>query len=145
MSSAYSRFSYLPFFYLIFLFVAPFTFANPLPSVSINGKSLKVEVADEEHEVIEGLMFRESLPEDQGMIFVFPREMPLSFWMKNTSIPLSVAYLDKNLIIQEIYNLYPYDTTKVHSKATNLRYALEVNQGWFRKNGIKAGDKVILD
>ena len=81
------------------------------------------------------------LPEHRGMLFVFPRSMPLSFWMMNTFIPLSIAYIDDTGTILNITDMKP-QTTDPHPSAGPARYALEMNQGWFAKRGIKAGAKV---
>jgi uncharacterized membrane protein (UPF0127 family) len=86
-------------------------------------------------------MYTESLPPDRGMLFVFQREDRLAFWMKNTPIPLDIAFIDAQGRILEIQEMKPLDTTVYHSRQPAL-YALEVNAGWFQKHGIKVGDKV---
>jgi hypothetical protein len=84
-------------------------------------------------------MERTSLPENDGMIFVFRYSTAQSFWMKNTYIPLSVAFLDDNGKILEIEDMQPKDETSTVSKSP-VRFAIEVNQGWFQRNGIGSGD-----
>ena len=84
------------------------------------------------------------LPENEGMLFVYRREEVLSFWMKNTSIPLSIAFIDKKGVITEIRDMEPMGMDSVRA-AKPAQYALEVNRGWFTKNGIKVGAKVKLD
>jgi uncharacterized membrane protein (UPF0127 family) len=89
-----------------------------------------------------GLMFRESLADGEGMLFVFERDEMLSFWMKNTLIPLSIAYISYNGRILEIHDMKPRDLSPVRS-SRSARYALEVPRGWFERAGVKPGD--ILD
>lgn len=112
-----------------------------LKNIKINKSNLKVKFAKTKQEHKQGLMGIDSLPEDQGMIFCYPGEQKMSFWMKDTKIPLSIAFIDKNKKIIAIEDMKPLDTsgTKFNNKA---QWALEVNQGWFEKNNIKLGDKV---
>lgn len=88
-------------------------------------------------------MNREALTRGEGMLFVFPESQPLSFWMKNTLIPLSIAYIDDEGIIIDILPMEPRDLSAVSSSAP-ARYALEVNQGEFAYHRIKVGDKVVI-
>ncbi|HEY5814085.1 MAG TPA: DUF192 domain-containing protein [Terrimicrobiaceae bacterium] len=115
-----------------------------LPAVMLNvaGKSVSAEIADEPEERMRGLMFRESLAPDAGMLFVMPKPAPASFWMKNTIVPLSVAYINSAGVIVEIHDLSPLDETPVPSQFPNIAYALETEQGWFTKNDIIAGDRI---
>lgn len=116
----------------------------PLPTITlyIGAHRLVAEVADEEHEREAGLMFREELREGHGMLFVMPRPGPAGFWMKNTQIPLSVAYISPEGRILEIHDLEPGNETPVRSRFRNVAYALEVRQGWFADAGIFPGDFV---
>jgi uncharacterized membrane protein (UPF0127 family) len=98
-----------------------------------------VEIANTREEREKGLMDRTSLPEDRGMLFVFDREQPLSFWMKNTLIPLSIAYIDSQGRIVDIQDMQPLDETP-HPSAEPAQYALEVNQGFFADRGIEVGN-----
>lgn len=75
------------------------------------------------------------------MIFIFEYDMILTFWMKNTPTALSIAYIDKNGIIRDIFDMTPFSLAGVQS-TSSVQYALEVPKGWFQKNGIKPGDKV---
>jgi uncharacterized membrane protein (UPF0127 family) len=111
---------------------------------SENGKKvgLNVEVAKTPAEREKGLMFRGVLRESDGMLFVFDKEDNLSFWMKNTLIPLDIAYINKRGIINEIYYMAPLDTSKIYSSINPAMYALEVNAGWFNRNKIKIGSKI---
>ena len=112
-----------------------------LSSLTVAGKPLSVEIADNGEERAMGLMYRESMPESQGMLFVYDSAEPRSFWMKNTRIPLSIAFIDSNGVIISISDMKPMDTHGTAS-AGPAQYALEVNQGWYTRNGIKVGDKV---
>ena len=100
-----------------------------------------MEIADTQETQEKGLMWRESMDEDHGMLFVYDRDSRKSFWMKNTKIPLSIAYVGADGTIREIYDMEPLSTRTVDSRYS-VRYALEVNQGAFERHGIKAGDKV---
>ena len=107
----------------------------------INQWEITVETADTQEAQEKGLMGRESLDEDRGMLFVYDRDSRKSFWMKNTKIPLSIAYIAADGTIREIYDMEPLSTRTVDSRYS-VRYALEVNQGAFQRHGIKTGDKV---
>ncbi len=89
-------------------------------------------------------MSRAYLPENEGMLFVFDTEGHHSFWMKNTSIPLSIAFIGRKGEIVQIEDMQPQDST-LHTSAYPVLYALEMNQGWFRKNGIEVGDKITFN
>ena len=104
--------------------------------------SLAAEVADTPQASENGLMFRDSLPEDRGMLFVFDHPRSASFWMRNTKIPLSIAYVDSTGKILEIESMKPLDETVVPSVSDQVAYALEVNQGWFSRHGIAPGAKI---
>ena len=110
--------------------------------VTMGDAQVYAEVAATPVQREQGLMFRKTMPEDVGMLFVFPRAEPLSFWMKNTYIPLSIAFIDSEGVILNIEDMAPLDE---QSRARSLGaavYALEVNQGWFEANGVEAGQRV---
>ncbi len=109
--------------------------------IRIKGVPLKVEWANTEEQRVHGLQHRRSIPENEGMMFDYGDERILSFWMKDTSIPLSIAFIDKNGTIEEIQKMNP-NTTISHQSRRKVRYALEVNQGWFERHDVKIGDKV---
>ncbi len=111
--------------------------------IEINGVVLNVEIAETEKERATGLMNRKSLDSDSGMLFVFEGDGKLSFWMKNTYIPLSIAFINSDGIIREIRDMTPESLDPVISK-NNVRFALEVNRGYFGEKGISAGDAVRL-
>ena len=87
-------------------------------------------------------MNREELPENQGMLFVFESTRILSFWMRNTFIPLDIAFIDDAGKIVDIQRMEPLDESKSYTSAAPALYALEVNAGWFAKNTIKVGGMV---
>lgn len=124
------------------------TFTNPgiftifIIKNKTSKSSLFIEIADSESERERGLMFRYALPGDNGMLFVFENERKLSFWMKNTFIPLDIAYVSAQGIINEIYRMEPVDYSIIYPSKQPAKYALEVNAGWFKKNGIKPGMKL---
>jgi len=144
----------------VLLMIAAFHFAAPflesaafartpaqetLPQVTlrVGGVTVKVEVADETDERTIGLMGRTELKDGEGMLFVFREPQRLGFWMRDTLIPLSIAYLNGAGIIREIHDLKPLDETSAESTFSDLVYALEVPQGWFGRNKILPGDKVL--
>ena len=126
------------------------TEASPLPISTITTSAgervpVGVEIADTDVERQTGLMGRSALAEDAGMLFVFEGEQTLSFWMKDTLIPLSIAYIDAQGRIVDIQDMQPLDDTLPHYvSAEPARYALEVNQGFFEERGVTVGDTVEL-
>ena len=105
---------------------------------------ITVEIARTEEEHAQGLMHRKKLPDGEGMIFIYDRDQQLSFWMKNTVIPLSIAFIASDGRIIEIRDMRPLDLSAIQS-SRSVRYALEAPQGWFDRAGIKPGDVVNLD
>ena len=106
---------------------------------------VRVEVADDVNEQAKGLMYRKSLGEDRGMLFVYPAERELSYWMRNTLIPLSIAYIDSEGRIVDILDMKPLDDNPPHYVSSEpVQYALEVNKGFFEKKGVKEGDHAEL-
>lgn len=110
-------------------------------ALRIGNAKLQVEVADTNQTRQRGLMHRRFMAEDHGMLFVFERAERRCFWMRNTYIPLSIAYLDEYARIIDILDMKPLDESSVCSTAP-AQYALEVNQGWFERHQIKIGDRV---
>ncbi len=108
--------------------------------------SLKVWVMDEEAKRQEGMMFLKDsdFTEKQGMIFVFKNDEPLRFWMKNTYVPLDIAYISANGSINTIYTMKAFDTYTDYSSKKDSKYALEVKSGLFSKLGVKEGMKVSI-
>lgn len=117
----------------------------PTVDVRIKGETVKAEVAQSMIETQRGLMWRQELGTDQGMLFVFDADEPRSFWMKNTLIPLDIAFINKDKTILNIHQMAPNNSSRHYRSAGPARYALEVNQGWFKEHGIGAGDVVEFD
>lgn len=109
--------------------------------LSMNGHKLAAEVARTDPDRAQGLMHRRMLPENRGMLFVFPETAIHGMWMMNTHVPLSVAFLDPSGVIINIADMEPHTRT-AHTATRPAKYALETNQGWFKKHGIKSGVKV---
>lgn len=117
--------------------------------IQIGTKTLVVEVAKTPTESAYGFMFKKSLQPNEGMLFIFESEQPLSFWMKNTFVDLSIAYIDAKKTIVDIQDMdaaqselqshYPS-----YPSAKPAQYALEMKRGWFKVNNVKLGDKLIL-
>ena len=101
------------------------------------------EIARTDAQREQGLMFRKELNDGNGMLFIFERDQILSFWMKNTFIPLSIAYISHDGRILEIYDMEPESLEPVRS-SRSARYALEVPQNWFDRAGIRIGDRLDL-
>ncbi len=113
----------------------------PLVELTIGKAKLKAEVAADNNTRTVGLMNRFSLQPDHGMLFVFAQSQPLAFWMKNTYVPLSIAYIDAQGVILNILDMKPHDES-THPSAGAALYALEMKQGWFKDRGIVAGNRV---
>lgn len=106
---------------------------------------LLVEIADTDEIRSKGLMFRHNLDENSGMLFIFENEAMREFWMMNTYIPLNIAYINRQDIINDIHYMRPLDTSVRYPSRQPAMYALEVNKDWFKKNNISEGSKVIFN
>ena len=113
----------------------------PTMPLTINGHKITAEVATTTEQVTRGLMYRFSLRPDHGMVFVFERSEPRAFWMKNTFIPLSIAFVAADGRILNIDDMAPQDET-THWSSGPAMYAIEMRKGWFAERGIRAGDRV---
>ena len=114
-----------------------------MKTVTLNNTKLNVKVANSASKHARGLMYVTSLPEDEGMLFCYPKEKLLKFWMKNTLIPLSIAFIDKNKKIIQIESMKPGDISGIQT-ISPAKWALEVNAGWFKSNNIKVGDEITI-
>jgi uncharacterized protein len=114
----------------------------PTVQMRLGSRVMTLEWADEPHEQEIGLMHRHSMPEDHGMIFVFPAEQVRSFWMKNTHIPLDIVYVDGQGRIVSIKTMKPLDLSSVSSDKP-AKYAIELNAGMAQKLGLKPGDVIV--
>ncbi len=110
-------------------------------SLQVGEDTYQVEVARSEEERRKGLMGRDSLGRFEGMLFVFQRDQQLSFWMKDTSIPLSIAYISADGTIRSIHDLEPHSRRSVSSSRA-VRYALELPRGGFTRSGATVGDTI---
>ncbi len=108
-----------------------------------SGATVLVELAATEDQRQVGLMHRTSLPDGRGMLFVFDQTVNGPFWMKNTFIPLSIAFIDAQGVVVDIQDMQPQDET-LHYPAAPYRYALEVPQGWFGRAGVQVGHQAEL-
>ena len=116
-----------------------------IESKGMSGKVvLMAEIARTDAQRAQGLMFRKELEDGAAMLFIFEEDQILSFWMKNTLIPLSIAYIDRNGRILEIYDMEPGNLDSIQS-IYPARYALEVPQGWFSRAGFEIGDRVHIE
>ncbi|MBY0268415.1 MAG: DUF192 domain-containing protein [Burkholderiales bacterium] len=131
----------LPLIFALCLLPAVASAAMPQIELAIHKHALTAEVAGNDADRMQGLMHRRMLPENRGMLFVFPNVAHHGMWMMNTYIPLSVAFIDESGVIINIEDMQPH-TRDSHSAKKPVRYALEMNLGWFRKRGIKPGMKV---
>jgi uncharacterized membrane protein (UPF0127 family) len=119
----------------------------PVPRVDLvsadgHVSTVRVEVADEPGLWERGLMFRSEMAEDAGMVFVFPNDVTFGFWMQNTPLPLSIAWIAADGRIVDIQDMQP-QSTDVHSPPAPYRFALEVNQGYFARHGVQTGDRML--
>lgn len=120
----------------------------PTGTVTITGTNganaeVHVEVVSTEAQREQGLMFRSSLDEDRGMLFLFPGNETIGFWMKDTYVALDIAYIGADGTVQEVRQAKPLDETVLVPKSA-YRFVLEVNQGWFERHGLGVGAKVTL-
>lgn len=118
--------------------------ALPVIEIKAGAASIHTEVARSPEEKELGLMFRTTLPDNNGMIFIFEEKKRASFWMKNTRIPLSIAFIDSQGVILEIADMQAMSEQTVNSASDQVAFALEVNQHWFALNKIKAGDHLSI-
>ncbi len=140
---------FLAVFIILGAAVVPIHGNNAYTIMIVNTKGvpvpLHVEIADTEPLRMKGLMDRKEMGENRGMLFVFDREQILNFWMKNTHIPLSIAYISRIGMINEIRDMKPLDISVTYPSAMPALYALEVNRGWFARNNITKGCRIVLD
>lgn len=120
----------------------------PKGTLTISGHKLRVEIAETPAQHERGLMFRQKLPEGEGMIFIFEDQAPRAFWMKNTFVNLSIGYFDQNKTLVDIQDMKAVgsimETPESYPSRGAAQYALEVPQGWFARKKIKIGAKFDL-
>ena len=112
--------------------------------IQVGDKPVKMQLAVKPREMEHGLMERTDLKPDEGMLFVYAGTQQMSFWMRNTPTPLDIGFFTTDGTLKEVYQMQPYDETPVQSRSNELKFALEMNQGWFMKNQVKPGAKLDL-
>ena len=110
--------------------------------ISVGGSDLQLQLAFNPAEQQKGLMYRDSLDDNHGMLFLFDRPDKRGFWMKNTRIPLDIGDFASCGQLLEIHKLFPYDETAVNSRSSEVLIAVETNRGWYAANGIQVGDRI---
>ena len=118
--------------------------ASPLRILKVRSRLILVEIAKTQRQRQKGLQSRAVLDQNRGMLFVFKEEALHTFWMKDTFIPLDIAFIDSNHKIVDIQQMIPLDTRILYRPAKPAKYALEVNAGWMEKNNIQVNEKVIF-
>jgi uncharacterized protein len=113
----------------------------PTVQMTLGDQTFTIEIASTSHQMKIGLMHRDSMPQDHGMIFIYPNDQPLNFWMKNTRIPLDILFVDSDETIVSTHTMKPFDESGTSSQG-NARWAIEINAGLVSKLGLKKGDKV---
>jgi uncharacterized membrane protein (UPF0127 family) len=121
----------------------PKTVEARLP-VKVGERTVQMQLAVLPGEQEKGLMFRPTMGPDEGMLFVFDRPQPQSFWMRNTILPLDIGYFDPAGELKEIYPMYPHDERPVTSHSRTIQFCLEMNQGWFDRSGVRPGVTIDL-
>jgi len=118
--------------------------APRLKQILVGKTPLWVEVADTLEKQERGLMFRRSMPENEGMLFVYREPIEMSFWMRNTFLPLDIAFVGADGRILNIHQARPLDDSVLYRSAGAAKYVIETNQGWFARHGIGPGDRIAL-
>lgn len=116
----------------------------PIVSLSFGQVNLRTEIANTPDQRYMGLSFRQTLAENEAMLFVYPKEQALVFTMRNTLLPLSIAYISEDFIINEIHQM-PVGENLLFPAKLPAKFALEVNQGWFKRNNIKVGTQIKMN
>ena len=122
---------------------------TPLPletwfPLKVGEKEIQSQIAIRAGEKERGLMFRETLQEDAGMLFVYKAPERMTYYMKNTPIPLDIGFFDGSGTLQEVHRMMPYDLNRTISNSDQIQFALEMNQGWFSRNQLYPGTKLDL-
>ncbi len=112
--------------------------------IRVGERTVRMQLAVRNEEMQRGLMGRRDLGTDDGMIFVYEKPQGMSFWMRNTPTPLDIGFFQPDGVLAEIYPLHPFDENTVTSRGDRLQFALELNQGWYAKHGVKPGAKLDL-
>ena len=110
--------------------------------IGIGAKTVQLQVAALPNETRQGLMHRRDLKPDDGMVFVFPSGEQRGFYMRNTPTPLTIGYFDTDGILREKYDMHPFDETTVSSRSRQIQFCVEMQQGWYERNGVKTGARL---
>ena len=130
------------FLLTVFIAASNLVHAEPaLKMLKIGAQTIKAEIVATPADRQRGLMFRESMPANQGMLFVFDETAGHCFWMRNTPLPLSIGFFDDKGVLINVLDMKPFDESS-HCPTKPARYALEMNRGWFAKQRVKAGAKM---
>ncbi len=121
----------------------PKTISDYFP-IKVGDQTVRMQLAVLPHEQERGLMERTDLGENDGMIFIYRTPQTMSFWMHNTPTPLDIGFFTEDGVLAEIYPMYPYDEKPVKSRGRELKFALEMNQNWYRNHGVRPGAKLDL-
>jgi uncharacterized membrane protein (UPF0127 family) len=112
--------------------------------LKVGDVEIEAQIVLTQAEQRKGLMYRESLGENRGMLFPYDTPRQLAFWMANTRIPLDIGFFDDTGLLCEVHRMVPFDTTRTVSRGKDLQYALEMNSGWFAQNGLFPGVRMDL-
>jgi uncharacterized membrane protein (UPF0127 family) len=113
-------------------------------AIKVGDRTVRMELAVLPSEQEHGLMGRRDLGRDEGMLFVFHTPQAMSFWMHNTPTPLDIAYFTPEGALAEVYPAFPFDEKPLPSRNPRLQFVLEMNQGWYRDNGVRPGAQLDL-
>lgn len=123
----------------------PLSPSSETARMSVRGAEVIAEIAADPARREQGLMFRREVPDGQGMLFIYPQPVEMAFWMRNTYVPLSIAFLDDSGRVLNIEHMQPFDEVTLHRSAEPCPMALEVPHGWFEAHGIGPGDQFTID
>lgn len=113
--------------------------------LTLGERQIEVQLAITSAEKERGLMHRQTLGENEGMLFIYQQPRTLSFWMRYTHIPLDIGYFSSDGILREIHPLFPHDENPVGSHSDAVQYALEMNYGWFSAHGLRPGARLDME
>jgi uncharacterized membrane protein (UPF0127 family) len=112
--------------------------------IKVGAKTVRMQLAVTDVEQERGLMERRDLGADDGMLFVYARPQQMHFWMRNTPTPLDIGFFDSTGVLREVYPMQPYDESTISSRRDDIKFPLEMNQGWFSRNGVRPGTQLDL-
>lgn len=117
----------------------------PTMKLYVGPEVVTAELAMNQIQIATGMMFRTAMAENEGMLFVFSQPHRTSFYMKNTKLPLNVAYLDSEGTVLELHELKPLDETPVEAKSDRVQFVLEMNKGWFARHNVSVGSIITCE